>query len=153
MKPYAVSVKLGEKVSSKEFDTAEELKAFLAKAEELKKKAPHLLVKVTRNGLKKKAPEKTVGIIKDPRKEDSLCWVPIYKDGKPYTNYKGEQVYKCVPVTAKPKVFYCPYCNCYKNWEKIDFGYGLMVKGCGTCGVSEDDFYIKTANNLWRMNK
>lgn len=152
MKPYAVSVTIGDKVTGKEFDSETEFKSFLLKAEELKKKAPTLLVKILRNGLPKpkpKAPVKST-VIKDQAKEDSLCWVPIYKDGVPMVDYKGVQLYKCVPAPAKPKVFYCPYCNAYKQWAKVDYGHDLFVKGCADCEMSESDFYIKTANNLWK---
>lgn len=156
MKPYAVAVQIGEKVTGKEFDSETEFKSFLLKAEELKKKAPTLLVKVIRNGLSKPKPNPVKAVptvIKDQRKEDSICWTPIYKDGVPLVDPKGVQLYKCHPVPPKPKVFYCPYCCTYKQWAKVDYGYGLVVKGCSDCGMSDQDYYIKIANNLWKGMK
>lgn len=149
MKPYAVSVTIGEKVSGKEFDTESEFKAFLDKAEELKKKAPTLLVTILRNGLPKK---KSIPTVKqDPRKEESLCWQPAYRDGVPMVDYNGVQLYNCVPAPTKPKVMYCPYCNAYKSWIKITSEHDLEYKGCETCEMSDQDFYVKTANNLWKV--
>lgn len=157
MKPYAVSVTIGDKVTGKEFDNVTEFKAFLEKAVELKKKAPNLKVTIIRTPeqQKKKAQSKKqkVEVIKDQSKEDSLCWKPIYKDGKPVVDYSNRQLYRCIPVPQKPKVFYCPYCNAYKQWAKVDYGYGLIVRGCPDCEVSDQDFYIKTANNLWKGMK
>ena len=157
MKPYAVSVRIGEKVSGKEFDTAAELVEFLQKAEELKKKAPTLSVKIVRNGtipkpkLDSTAPTYTV--IPDYNKEESLCWVKVYRDGVPMVDYKNRQLYKCVPVPRKPNAMYCPYCNAYKQWIHLRLDYGLEIYGCETCGISDQDFNVKTANNLWRTMK
>ena len=154
MKPYAVSVTIGGKVSGKEFDNARELNDFLAKAEELKKKAPTLIVTVTRNGLpQKKAAPKLHAAKLDPRKEESLCWERTYREGAPLADYKGDQIYKCVPVARKPNVYYCPYCHSYKKWGSIQTDYDLVYKGCETCEISDQDFNVKTANSLWKGYK
>lgn len=153
MKPYAVGVVIGDKKSIKEFDTEIEFKTFLQKAEELKNRAPTLLVKIIRKPqpaptpVKKRAEE----VINDPR-EDSLCWKPVIKDGRRTKDSWGRLLYQCIQAPFKSqKVLYCPYCNAYKEWGMVDLGYGLKEKGCTDCGMTKNDFYIKTANGLWKM--
>ena len=140
MKPYAVKVTIQEKISTKEFDTKEELEAFLLKAEEVKKKAPSLLVEIIRQ------PE----IIDDPR-EESLAWVAIMENGVRKKDSYGKFLYRSVPVPQKPKVMYCPYCMAYKDFKQISLGYGQLVKGCPDCGMTVLDFHVKTVNNLWKV--
>jgi hypothetical protein len=146
MKPYAVAVIMGEKKSAKEFDTEFEMNSFLKKAEELKAKAPSLLVKIIR----KPQPKQKKEVIDDPR-EDSLCWISIHQSGKRVRDGFGKLMYKCVPAPFKGKnLFYCPYCLGYKEWKTVDLGYGNKEKGCETCGITKNDFNVKSANNLWK---
>ena len=153
MKPFAVAVMIGDKKQGKEFDTEDEMKQFLEKAEALKKQAPQLQVHVIRNGEVPKKP--LTDLVLPPtvklnmNREESLCWRRILRNGKPVTDNQNQQLYQCVPVPKKAKVFYCPYCNAYKNWSKVDYGYGLIVNGCADCETSDEDFYVKTANDLW----
>lgn len=155
MKPYAVAVTIGSKVTGKEFDNESEFKAFLQKAEELKKKAPNLLVRIIRNGLPKPIIKSKAlfAVVTDPEKEDCIAWKPLYKDGAPMVDDKSRQLYQSVPVRIKsPKVLYCPYCHSYKDWVKVDLGYGNTARGC-ECGMTENDFHIKTVNSLWKGSK
>ena len=151
MKPYAVAVTIGEKVSGKEFDTREEMFAFLQKAEGLKKKAPSLSVRIIRNGIQK-AVERVTAIL-DDKKEDSPAWQAIITDGVRYLNDKGEQVYRSVVVPAKRGVLYCPYCCSYKAFKNLTDEYGSTITGCETCEISNDDFHVRTVNNLWKSIK
>lgn len=136
LKPYAVKVVIGSTERVAEFNTDEELSDFLNKAEELKKtKAPNLKVTIIREP--------------DPR-ENSLCWEPIFVDGKPLLDIDGKQMYRCIPVKRRGKnILYCPYCLQYVEKKAVDLGYGLKVDGCEKCGMTVNDFYMKTANGLW----
>lgn len=150
-KPYAVGVVIGEKKSIKEFDSENEFKQFLLKAEELKKKAPSLLVKIIRKPAPIQPKKRAEEIINDPR-EESLCWKPIVKDGQRMRDSWGKLIYQIVPAPFKnQKVLYCPYCNAYKEWGMVDLDNGLKEKGCIDCGMTKNDFYIKSANGLWKM--
>jgi hypothetical protein len=153
-KPYAVGVVIGEKKTVKEFDTENEFKMFLLKAEELKKKAPTLLVKILRKPKPAPTPVKKrveKEIINDPR-EDSLCWKPVIKDGIRMRDSWGRLLYQCIQAPFKSqKVLYCPYCNAYKEWGTVDLRNGLKEKGCTDCGMTKNDFFIKTANGLWKV--
>lgn len=151
MKPFAVSVTIGQKVTGKEFNTESEFKAFLQKAEELKQKAPTLLVKILRNGfpkVKKPAPVKT---ILDEAKEECMAWKRVMRDGVAMVDVDGKQLYKSVMVQTKPKVNYCPYCHGYKEFKNVDTGYDGSAKGCPDCGMTVNDFHMKTVNNLWKV--
>jgi hypothetical protein len=147
LKPYAVAVTVGQKVSGKEFETEKEMNEFIAKAEELKKKAPSLLVRIIR---RPKPKPKLKGIILNEDKEQCRAWERVMQNGVHFV-MDGKQIYQCVPVQGKPKVIYCPYCHGYKEIEQVDLGHGLKEKGCKSCGVTENDFNMKTANNLWRV--
>jgi hypothetical protein len=153
VKPYAVSITIGDKVTGKEFDTESEFRAFLLKVTELKKKAPQLVVKILRNGIKPKPVVKSQlpSVSLDEGKEECMAWKRVIKDGVPMVDPDGKQVYKAVPVPSKPKVFYCPYCHGYKYWGMVDLDYDLKVKGCVDCGMTINDFNIKTVNGLWNM--
>lgn len=48
---------------------------------------------------------------------------------------------------------YCPYCYGYKTFKKIKNEYGLEIKGCESCGISVEDFHVKTVNGLWKEIK
>lgn len=64
-------------------------------------------------------------------------------------NYPEGYYYKCVPVRQKPGHTFCTECHDYKKFRNATDKLGLTMKGCPDCGISENDFDIKTANNLW----
>lgn len=137
MKPYAVEVILSGKRSEKDFLTKQEMAAYLKKAEALKTQAPSLLVNIIRepNRIKPRV---------DEEKENCLAWVRLESIGA-----NGLHNYQCVAVPKKPGMMYCPHCHGYKKMAKLDYDNGLIVDGCPGCEMSSQDFYIKTANNLW----
>ncbi len=42
--------------------------------------------------------------------------------------------------------YWCPYCAQFTKFE-VDRKFQIMR--CTRCGISDQDFYVKTANHLW----
>jgi hypothetical protein len=45
------------------------------------------------------------------------------------------------------KGYYCPYCRQQDIWKKDFFGNQI----CPVCGISDNDYYVKLYNHLWRF--
>lgn len=41
--------------------------------------------------------------------------------------------------------YWCPYCQSWEYWRMSDGGYKL----CPVCGMSDNDFHVKTYNHTW----
>lgn len=44
---------------------------------------------------------------------------------------------------------YCPYCRDYRKFKPIKKKGYVTYPRCVECGISNEDFYVKTYNNLW----
>lgn len=53
------------------------------------------------------------------------------------------------PKGVKPysSWYWCPYCN---QWRVFLYNDYTGVNQCNICGISDQDFYIKKYNKLWR---
>lgn len=47
------------------------------------------------------------------------------------------------------KQLYCPYCAQYRKFKAKQMNGYLTYKRCTGCGISDEDFYVKTYNGLW----
>ena len=50
----------------------------------------------------------------------------------------------------KPVNLYCPYCEDNTVFKKVT---SLDVRRCEKCEISDRDFHVKTANDLWEKRK
>lgn len=48
------------------------------------------------------------------------------------------------PGDSKGDGYFCPYCGNWEFWIRKD-----DTKHCPICGISDHDYYVKKANNLW----
>lgn len=59
-------------------------------------------------------------------------------------------------IRAVPQMkgtWYCPECNDYTAFDR-KYGYeGSEAKHCQYCGLSDNDWYVKSLNGLWGSNK
>lgn len=79
------------------------------------------------------------------KRADSIAFEAILDaDGNPVMDYRGRPTYNCVSVARKPKHLFCTECHDYKVFQKED-----GIKRCSDCGMSDQDFYVRTANQLW----
>lgn len=44
-------------------------------------------------------------------------------------------------IAKKDKKMYCPYCGRLEKWNK---------KECPVCGISDNEFWVKTYNDVWK---
>jgi hypothetical protein len=57
------------------------------------------------------------------------------------------------PVAGEKGKHYCPECNDYTVYHK-DYGYeGTDSKHCQYCGLSDNDWWFKSLNGLWKVDK
>lgn len=47
------------------------------------------------------------------------------------------------------KQLYCPYCAQYRKFKARQKNGYLTYRRCTSCGISNEDFYVKTYNKLW----
>lgn len=43
--------------------------------------------------------------------------------------------------------YFCPYCGNWEFWVSME-----DAKHCPVCGISNHDYYVKKANDLWHKN-
>ena len=53
------------------------------------------------------------------------------------------------PKGVKPRRswYWCPYCN---QWRVFLYNDYIGVNKCNICGISDQDFYVRKYNELWR---
>lgn len=129
VKPWGVVVTTGGKTVLKQFETEPEAMDF---GKQLGKFA---------NVQFEIVEKKSKGI--DGR-ADSIAFVEM-KAG----NVPGGVYYQCVPVRPMKGYLFCTECHDYKKFKDATDGFGLTLHCCPDCGTAKDDFYVKTANNLW----
>lgn len=84
-------------------------------------------------------------------RRNSLAFEPIYnkKKGDYLRDPHGEIIYRSIPVPPKKGYLFCTECHDYKKFKNLPDKYGNVLKRCVECGISINDFHIKTANRLW----
>lgn len=60
---------------------------------------------------------------------------------------KATQLVKPDDIKLKKKEYWCPYCA---NAVEFKNDSSLGVKRCIYCGISDNDYYVRNANNLWK---
>lgn len=128
-KPWGVVVKTEGKIVLKQFDTEDEAVAF---------------------GLQlSKFDTVEFEIIERSNKgEDGRANSPAFVRVEA-PNLKEGYYYKCIPVRPLKGHLFCTECHDYKKFRKTVDKYGLEMLCCPDCGIGVNDFYIRTANNLW----
>ena len=51
------------------------------------------------------------------------------------------------PIEESSKGYWCPYCQNWEYWIADAGGY----KRCPICGISDNDFYVKSYNKIWHL--
>ena len=132
---FLVYVTAGDKETVREFNTLDEAWDFVPQALKLKEKAPGLKVRVRKRFSKSEIVEPHFG-------------EPLYdKDGmimNPFTNLPMRKVIYFGPRKGK---WYCPVDGFYTTFKQDNF---LGLKVCEHCGISENDWYVRTINGLWK---
>ncbi len=128
-RPWGVVVKTGGKVVLKEFDTESEAQSFGQQLSAFDNVEFEIIEKPTR------------GIA---GRENSLAFVRV--DNR---NMPGGFFYRCVQVKQEPGRLFCTECHDYRKFVDVTDRYELTLRCCSECGISVNDFYIKTANGLW----
>lgn len=76
-----------------------------------------------------------------------LLYARIILKNKEFSLYPGTGRIK--PVDYIKGKWYCPECNDYTDFHK-QYGYeGTDAKHCQYCGLSDNDWYVKSLNGLW----
>jgi hypothetical protein len=142
-KPFAVVVKVNDQTMKREFDTEEEAAAF---QQAILLKLPTAAPEIIRRK------EKVRG--RDGQK-DSIAFRPVLdpKTGQQMIGGNGKPIFKCIPVPPKRGHLFCTNCHEYKVFSTIRTRYDDTYHGCSDCGMSVNDFDIKTANGLWERMK
>ena len=96
------------------------------------------------------AETKTKG--KEGRK-DSIGYKEAMVKNKPLLDSRGGQIYKPIPVDKKRGMLFCTHCHDYRKFIKRKNSFDIFYKGCEECGISTNDFDVKTANSLWEKIK
>lgn len=129
-KPWGVLVRTGLKTVLKEFDTEIEAMDFGRKLESFEKVQEFEIVE-----------RKTRGIY---GRATSDAFVKVEAKNCPEGFY-----YKCIPVRPLKGYLFCTECHDYRKFKTTTDVYGMSMKCCPECGIGVNDYYIKTANNLW----
>lgn len=61
----------------------------------------------------------------------------------------GGYYFKVQPVEKKRGHLFCTECHDYKQFKKLPWEHGSVFNCCPDCGITTNDFNIKTANELW----
>ena len=133
---FFIVIKNGEKETRQEFKTEEEAIEFLPKVLELRNRSKGIRVTFR---------------VQYPH--DEHLYAPHERDLS--FDSKGDEIRN--PVTNKairttivmPQVkgkLYCPECGFHTKYKNDSY---LGLKICTYCGISVNDFYVKSCNGLW----
>lgn len=137
-KPFALVVETEGKTLKREFDTEAEVIEF---AKTVKEKFPTATAQFIRRKERKRGRE---------GQADSIGFIAVYdREGRPHIDAFGKRSYKPVLVPVKKGHYFCSNCHDYKTFTTLLTPYGLDYMGCPECGISTNDFDIKTCNGLW----
>jgi hypothetical protein len=135
---YVILVRNKDKETKQEFPTREEAMAFLPKVLELKRKAIHLKVKLRLDfGDGHLYAPHNSQVLFD--KSDRM--ILEHPSKRPMRDFRAD-----VRWLIKKGVLYCPECG-FGTRYKYDSETGNSC--CEMCGISENDFYVRSCNNLW----
>jgi hypothetical protein len=132
---FYVIIKNEDKETKKEFPSEEEALSFIPMAMELKKKANHLRIMF----------RVSYGdeFLYPPHRQELLY---DHKGNVLINPFKHHRVRKTVRMPQVKGKLYCPECGFHTTF-KLDSVFG--IKRCEGCGLSTNDFDVKTCNGLW----
>lgn len=103
---------------------------------------------ITASEMRKMSLTERMKLWKNLNKGEETRFIPILKH--------GEAGQKAMPfeeaevrglLSKKTKgALYCPYCYDWSHFQKFNY---YDSHKCISCGISVNDFYVKTYNNLW----
>lgn len=135
---FFVIVKHGDKESKKELPSEEKALDFVKQARLLQKQNPkvRIYLRVSFDDSNLYALH-SGEILRD-------------KDGRVLQNTRGIPMRKMNRMPQKKGELYCPECGFYNKFSLDSF---LGTKRCDCCGISTNDFDVKTTNGLWETIK
>lgn len=85
---------------------------------------------------------------------ETMYFISVVKPSESRTTRimtKAEAVTRGLIAEKKPKdMLYCPYCATWSTFKRFSY---LESTKCIGCGISVNDFHVKTQNGLWGATK